>query len=85
MFAHLLVVLSVVFQIYIQAMKLIRERALTDRQEALNLAFLALRGRDETEGSDANLVDVKHIRKTLKILRPHYNDVKVRTCIISLF
>lgn len=59
-------------------MKLIRERSLADRQEALNLAFLALRNRSDNDESDSSLVDVKDIRKALQILRPHYNDAKVR-------
>jgi hypothetical protein len=72
--------LSVVFQIYIQAMKLIRERSIADRQEALNLAFLAFRrGNDAVEGEEMNVADVEDIRKALKLLRPHYNDAKVST------
>lgn len=78
------IVLSVVFQIYIHAMKLIRERSITDRQEALNLAFLALRKKNSFEGEDANLADVQDIRKALQLLRPHYNDTKVRA-IVKLF
>ena len=60
-------------------MKLIRERSLADRQEALNSAFLALRDKsDTTAGSnDVHLADVNNIREALKILRPHYNDAKV--------
>lgn len=71
-------VLSIVFQIYIQAMKLIRERSFADRQEALNLAFLALSRENATHDNDVNQVDMKDIRKVLKLLRPHYNDEKVR-------
>ena len=67
--------LSIVFQIYIQAMKLIRERSFADRQEALNLAFLALSRENVTH---VNQVDMKDLRKVLKLLRPHYNDEKVR-------
>lgn len=58
-------------------MKLIRERSLADRQEALNLAFLALRNNSDNEGNDSNLADVTDIRKTLTLLRPHYNDAKI--------
>ena len=71
-------VLSIVFQIYIQAMKLIRERSFADRQEALNLAFSALRKENATNENGANQVDMADIRKVLKLLRPHYNDEKVR-------
>jgi len=70
-------VLSVVFQTYIQAMKLIRERSFTDRQEALNLAFLALRPKCDTEGNDIKMVEVNDVKTVLKIVRPHYNDAKI--------
>ncbi len=59
-------------------MKLIRERSFADRQEALNLAFLALRKEDLTDENGANQVDMRDIRKVMKLLRPHYNDEKVR-------
>ena len=59
-------------------MKLIRERSSADRQEALNLAFLALRNKDGANGEDANIVDTRDIRKAFTLLRPHYNDAKVR-------
>ena len=74
------------FQIYIHAMKLIRERSFADRQEALNLAFLALRNKNDMDSHEgiissntetANLANVKDIRVALQLLRPHYNDAKV--------
>ena len=81
-------VLSVVFQMYIHAMKLIRERSIADKQEALNLAFLALRNshKDDNakEEDGSSLVDVEDIRKALKILRPHYNDAKVSDFVTSI-
>ena len=59
-------------------MKLIRERSFADRQEALILAFSALRKENASNENGANQVDMADIRKVLKHLRPHYNDEKVR-------
>ena len=75
----LFIVLSIVFQIYIHAMKLIRERSFSDRQEALNLAFLALRRENVMGEDDENQADIKDVRNVLKLLRPHYDDEKVRS------
>jgi hypothetical protein len=66
-------VLSVVFQTYIQAATEIHERSATDREEAVRLAFLALIKDDHSE-----LVSVSSVRKTLQIIRPHYSSHKVR-------
>lgn len=67
-------------------MKLIRERSIADRQEALNLAFLAFRRKnDAVEGEEMNVANVEDIRKGLKLLRPHYNDAKVSICILYTF
>ena len=71
------IVLSVVFQAYIQSMKMIRERASVDRQEALKLAYLALRSRIAVDESHGQCVDVSRIRKVLEIVRPHYNASKI--------
>lgn len=68
-------VLSVVFQTYIQAATDIHERSATDREDAIRLAFLALLKDDESE-----YVSSASVRKTLQIMRPHYSAMKV--CIV---
>ncbi len=68
-------------------MKLIRERSIADRQEALNLAFLSFRREnDAVEGEEMNMANVEDIRNALKLLRPHYNDAKVSIiCVLNIF
>lgn len=68
--------MSVVFQTYIHSMKMIRERASADRQEALRLAYLALRPKVGAEGQE-RAVEVTKIRKVIRVLRPHYNVEKI--------
>jgi len=72
-------VLSVVFQTYIQAMSTIRDRASADRDEALKLAFLALQPVNQSEGLSemVNVVQVAHIRSVLRKIRPHYSSTKI--------
>jgi hypothetical protein len=65
-------VLSVVFQTYIQAATDIHERSATDREDAIRLAFLALVKDDQSE-----YVRTASVRKTLQIMRPHYSAMKV--------
>jgi len=69
-------VLSVVFQTYIQAMGTVRDRASADRDEALKLAFLALQPTNESEGL-TEMVNVSHIRVVLRKIRPHYSSTKI--------
>lgn len=65
-------VLSVVFQTYMQASADIHERTLWYREEATRLAFLALAKNGETE-----TISVGSVRKTLQMVRPHYSNMKV--------
>ena len=65
-------VLSVVFQTYIQAATDIHERSVADGEEAVRLAFLALRRDDRSES-----VSTASVRKALQIMRPHYSTMKV--------
>ena len=73
-------VLAVVFHAYIQASTTIYQRSLSDREETLRLAFTALQ---EPGRSDSTVwvVQRSNIRKTLKILRPHYSAKKMETLI----
>ena len=74
-------VLSVVFQTYIQAATEIHERHADDREAAVHLAFQALL-QDElynpAEGEkERSLVDISVVRETLRVMRPHYNEMKI--------
>lgn len=66
-------VLSVVFQTYIQAATDIYERSSSDRENAVRLAYLALM-KDET----SECISASSVRKTLQVVRPHYSSLKVR-------
>ena len=67
-------VLSVVFQTYIQAASEIHERSASDREAAVRLAFLAL-----AKDARAEVVSTSSVRKTLQLVRPHYGPQKVRS------
>ena len=66
-------VLSVVFQTYIQAATDIHKRSTYNREETIRLAFLALVRDGETE-----CISTSSVRKTLQAVRPHYSVMKVR-------
>ena len=68
-------VLSVVFQTYIQAATEVHERSTADREDAVQLSFLAL----QREGND--LVRIKDVRRVLHMLRPHYNAMKINALV----
>ena len=73
-------VLSVVFQTYIQASTEIQERSSTEREEAIRLAFLSLQDPDDKEGA-VRRVQTHNIRKTLRLVRPHYNAMKINALV----
>lgn len=79
-------VLSVVFQTYIQAAAEIHELNASDREDAVHFAFLALL-RDEQShnyGKDSdvsNLVRIRDVRHVLRLLRPHYSTMKINALI----
>lgn len=66
-------VLSVVFQTYIHAATEIHQRAAMDREEAIRRAFVVLLREESSE-----YISASSVRKTLQIVRPHYNALKVR-------
>jgi hypothetical protein len=80
-------VLSVVFQTYIQAASDIHERNASDKEDAVYLAFLALLNGDQKAtpsrltNSESLYVDIRSVRQTLKILRPHYNSMKINALV----
>eukprot|EP00536_Pseudo-nitzschia_multiseries_P010321 jgi/Psemu1/202884/e_gw1.309.2.1 len=65
-------VLSVVFQTYIQAITDIHERTASDRNDAIRLAFLAL-----LKDGQSNYISTSSVRKCLQVVRPHYNSLKM--------
>ena len=69
-------VLSVVFSTYVQAAADIHERSSTDREDAIQMAFVALQ-----QQSKRNVVDISLVRDTLRILRPHYNAMKINALV----
>jgi hypothetical protein len=70
------IVLSVVFQTYIQAMTVIRQRSVKDRYESLKLAFYALHPENDAEHSEM-LIEMAKVKRVIQLLRPHYDDNKV--------
>ncbi|KAG7368064.1 ion transport protein [Nitzschia inconspicua] len=69
-------VLSVVFQTYIQAITEIHERSSSDREEAVRLSFLALMKNGKNDKTD--YISVSSVRKCLQLVRPHYNALKMK-------
>ena len=80
-------VLSVVFQVFIQSATEVHRQSATDKENSLKLAFLALtsaRGNasktlgDKNFSPDKNaLVDVRLICEAFRLLRPHYGQQKL--------
>ena len=65
-------VLSVVFQTYIQAVTEVHEQTTSDRDDAIRLAFLAL-----LKDGQSDYISTTSVRKCLQIVRPHYNVLKM--------
>ena len=75
------IVMSVVFNSFVKAMKTIRGRYLSDREDSLRLAFHALHDFDAFRGEGSNyrcFVPVWVIKRVLQGVRPHYTDTQVR-------
>lgn len=74
-------VLSVVFQTYIQASTEIHERSILDREEAIELAFDSLQSVSDIEFDEeeeyGRLVGLAILEKVLRKMRPHYNAMKI--------
>ena len=70
--------LSVVCQTYMQASSEIHDFSMTAREETINLAFQAL---SQSEGKNQpaviGFVDLDSVEITLRLLRPHYNTMKI--------
>ena len=79
-------VLSVVFSTYIQAAGRIHERSATDREDAVELAFVALQQQQhvftqgkfsQQEDEHRHDVDIVLVGEALCLVRPHYNAMKI--------
>jgi hypothetical protein len=73
-------VLSVVFQTYIQASTEIHERSISEREESIRLAFVAVQDPADQEGA-VRRGRTESMRKVLRILRPHYNAMKINALV----
>jgi hypothetical protein len=81
-------VLSVVFQVFIQSATEVHRRSVSDKEQSMRLAFLSLESarygiisskptNDDKFNSNAN-VDPRLIEETLHILRPRYTRLKLK-------
>jgi hypothetical protein len=82
-------VLSVVFQVFIQSATEIHRRSNSCKEESLQLAFLALTSTRNSTNTNINqlpphnnaLVDTRLICEMLRLLRPHYSQQKLNVLI----
>ncbi len=72
-------VLSVVFQVFIQSAKAVHRRSTSDKENSLKLAFFALAWGKHEQDNDS--VDVSLICETFRLLRPHYSQQKLNVLI----
>ena len=79
-------VLSVVFQVFVQSAKQVHRRSVSDKENSLRMAFLALAWAESDQSSNnesecpmiqATSIDMSLICETLRLLRPHYNQQKL--------
>lgn len=76
-------VLSVVFQVFIQSATEVHRRSVSDKENSLKLAFLALawtrQNPKKNEFASVNnaTVDANLIKEMLQLMRPHYNQQKL--------
>jgi hypothetical protein len=76
-------VLSVVFQVFIQSATEIHRRSAFDKEQSLRLAFLAMKTSSDqalnsVSSTKSTFVSPRVIRATLPLLRPHYNPLKLK-------
>jgi hypothetical protein len=71
-------VLSVVFQTYIQAASEIHDRNASDREDAVQLSYFALQRKGGTKNTT---VYVQDVREVLRKVRPHYNAMKINALV----
>ena len=82
-------VLSVVFQVFIQSAKEVHRQSTSDKENAIKLAFCALawagmipnQNENESGTNRNNAVDTALICETLRLLRPHYSQQKLSVLI----
>jgi hypothetical protein len=81
-------VLSVVFQVFVQSANEVHHRSSSDKEESIRLAFYALALATNNKHDDDvipnsgwppnALVDSRLVFETLRLLRPHYNGLKLK-------
>ena len=74
-------VLSVVFQSYMDGMAAIREHSALDREKNLQLAYQALSVYEKDEEQSAVMAPTNRIRGALSLLRGHYTTHKVNVLV----
>ena len=76
-------VLSVVFQTYVHAATEIHQRSATDREDAVELAYTALKYHQSrlSKSSRRDVIGVDLVRETLGLVRPHYNVLKINALV----
>lgn len=76
-------VLSVVFQTYLHASTEIHERSITDRENTIRFAFQALNAsyNEDHQHLADHVVDTESVQQTLRLLRPHYNAMKIHALV----
>ena len=75
-------ILSVVFQAFIQAATNVHHRSASNREEAIRLSFVSLASAQENA---RHVVETKWIRETLQKTRPHYSPLKVSILALPQF
>jgi len=70
-------ILSVVFQVFVQAATEVHHRSAADKEDAIRYAFLVLSSTRMAE-QPIGEVHVDLVRDTLTKVRPHYGELKVR-------
>ena len=76
-------VLSVVFQNYMNASMDIHDRSIADREDTIRFAFQALNTSYHVDKPPVvnHVVDTDSVQRTLRLLRPHYNAMKIHALI----
>lgn len=69
-------ILSVVFQVFVQAATEVHHRSAVDKEDTIRYAFLVLSSLDGPNQPNGQ-VHVDLIRDTLTMTRPHYGEMKV--------
>ncbi|KAG7368073.1 ion transport protein [Nitzschia inconspicua] len=69
-------VLSVVFQVFIKSATEVHRRSVSDKEQSLRLAYLALTTNSFNDTAEKSFVHPPTIREAFRLLRPHYSRLK---------